>query len=291
MKIKDNKSYIALAALTVFGNGAFVFKFSSINGEDFISSVLGLILTALLFCLSIKFALWLKTFEIKEKFKNAWSIVFILSGMLSLIFAFFSLVSLSEICINILAEKLKTGFVILTLILTVLAVVSSRNGVLTKFALILFPVVFGLTLLIFLFSTPYMSVKYLTVDSFLSSASPNKIFEFLFISFFSTVLPLVALCIEKPSSVIVGGTIGATFLTLCIVHTILIFGAGFASELTFPYARAVGTVSLGDLFFRMDIALYPVCFFSGLVCTVAQTLAAIKFFKKAKNIRKLSINY
>lgn len=288
---ENKKSYIALAALVVFGNGAFVFKFSSDNGRDFISSAIGAILTPLLFFIAFKFALWLKTFKVKEKFKIFVSAIFILSGILCLIFAFFSLVSLSKICINTLAEKIDAGIVILTLLLTVAAVVSSRKGVLIKFSLILFPLIFGLTLLIFLFSAPYMSIKYLAADSLSKTISITKIFEFLFICFFSTVLPLIALCEERNSSAAIGGSIGAGFVVLCIAYTILIFGSGFASELKVPFAKAVSAVSLGDLFFRMDMALYPVCFFSGVLCTSAQTLAAIKFFKKAKNIRKISTNY
>ena len=292
IKNKTNLPYISLVALTVFGNGALTFKFSSVNGADFITALVALIITVAAFALFLKLALFIKKrIEPKENFKTAWSVIFLLEGLLSLSFALFSLVSLTEISLNTFAKEIKIGVIILGFILTVAGMVYANKKVFLKFSLIVFPVVFGLTLLIFLFGTPYMSIKYLYIDSFSQVFNLERFLEPLISWFLPVCLPLIVICIDKPSSIVIGATIGSGFLVLTILNTILIFGSAFASELFYPYAHAVGTVSIGELFSRMDASFYPTIFFPGIIRISVQTLAAVKLFFKAKKYKKIAINY
>lgn len=287
-KTGENKSLIALAALTVFGNSAFTFKYSALNGVDFISSLLNVIITAATLLFAARFIAFLKErIKKSQKLNLYWSAAGFLAGLLCLAYMIFSLAELTEICRQTLAEKQKTGFIILGLLLITICFAALKQKVLFKFSLILFPAVFGLLILIFFFSAPYMSLKYLKLKEMLEiNIILNQTLEKFTTGLLPTVLPLSVFCYKKPSAALIGGTVGSAFILLTVANTLLIFGSSFASELINPFAKAVGTVSLGELFSRMDVALYPVCFFSGLVRIAVQSMAAIKLLKKAKNIAK-----
>lgn len=53
-------------------------------------------------------------------------------------------------------------------------------------------------------------------------------------------------------STVLGVMIGGAILTLVIANSVLIFGENYAAEITFPYAAAIGTFSVGTLFTRLD---------------------------------------
>ena len=282
------KSILSLAALTVFGNDAFTFKYSSQNGVDFISSLLIVIITVVTLLFTVKFTAFLKErIEGNQKLNLWWSATIFLAGAFCLIFAVLSLAELTQICRETLAEKQEAGFVILGLLLTTACFAASKQKVLLKFSLVLFPIVFGLLIVIFFFSSSYMSLKYLELKempqiSIILSQTLKKFTR----GILPAVLPLIVFCHKSPSSAVVGGAVGSAFILLTVANTLLIFGSSFASELQSPFAEAVGTVSLGELFSRMDVALYPVCFFSGIIRIAVQSMAAVKLFKKSKNIIK-----
>ena len=282
------KSEISLAALTVFGNSAFLFNYSALNGVDFISSLLVVLITAATILFIVKPIAFLKErIERSQKLNLWWSLATLLAGFLILVFALFSLADLTKICRETLAEKQEIGFIVLGLLLTTVCFIVLEQKVLFKFALIMFPVVFISLILIFLFSASYMDLKYLKLNempqtSIILSQTGEKFIR----KILPAVLPLSVFCYKKPASALIGGTLGAALILLTVANTLLIFGSSFASELINPFAKAVGTVSLGELFSRMDIVLYPVCFFSGLVRIAVQGKAAIKLFKISKNILK-----
>lgn len=293
LKNGTNKLFVCLAALTVFGNGAFIFNFSSENGVDFISSALVLIITAVTIFFAVKLGEFIKQkIDSTENFKNTWVLVLFLQGLLCLFFAVFSLADLAEICAGTVAEGLGIGIIILSLIITVFALVNSEKKTILKFSLIFFPICFGLVILIFLFSYPFMSLKYLELKTMPQlSGIIEQTFKKLVGTVVPVCLPLAVLCIGKPTYAAIGGTVGAAFLLLSVINTEAIFGSQFASSLSYPYAQAVSAVSLGELFSRMDAALYPAILFPGIVRISVQVLAAKRLFEKAKNIRKISNNY
>lgn len=288
-KIRANRLYICLASLAVFGNGAFAAEFISSDGVELISLGLALILTVATLYFSLKAAAFFKNKTNSAKSRLSLPIIFI-SGILCILAAVYSLENLIEICANTLAKEISTGLIILSLILTVVAIVASKQKVLLKFSVLLLPLCLALILFIFLMSFPYMSIKYLEIKSFpeisplITATAKRFVFGFL-----PVCLPLAVLCLDKPLSAVAGGAIGSGLVILTAVNTVLIFGSQFASELSYPYAEAVSAVSVGELFSRMDAALYPICFFPGIIRVSVQLTAAIKLLEKAKKIRKLSI--
>lgn len=288
-KIRANRLYICLASLAVFGNGAFAAEFISSDGVELISLGLALILTVATLYFSLKAAAFFKNKTNSAKSRLSLPIIFI-SGILCILAAVYSLENLIEICANTLAKEISAGLIILSLILTVVAIVASKQKVLLKFSVLLLPLCLALILFIFLMSFPYMSIKYLEIKSFpeISPLITATVKRFVF-GFLPVCLPLAVLCLDKPLSAVAGGAIGSGLVILTAVNTVLIFGSQFASELSYPYAEAVSAVSVGELFSRMDAALYPICFFPGIIRVSVQLTAAIKLLEKAKKIRKLSI--
>lgn len=72
---------------------------------------------------------------------------------------------------------------------------------------------------------------------------------------------------EKNRAAICGAVVGCAVLGLCLVNVLLLFGAPLAAELDYPYTSAVSTVSLGELFTRMDGLSYFVYFAAQTVQT------------------------
>lgn len=289
-KIRANRLYICLTASAVFGNGAFAAEFISSDGVELISLGLALILTVATLYFSLKAAAFFKNKTNSAKSRLVLPIIFTAAAILCILAAVYSLEDLIKICANTVAKEMSTGLIILSLVLTVVAIVASKQKVLLKFSVLLLPLCLALILFIFLMSFPYMSIKYLEIKSppemnLLITATAKR----FLLGFLPVCLPIAVLCLDKPLSAVAGGAIGSGLVIITAVNTILIFGSQFASELSYPYAEAVSAVSVGELFSRMDAALYPICFFPGVVRIAVQLTAAIKLLKKAKKIRKLSI--
>ncbi|MEE0928267.1 MAG: hypothetical protein UIG59_03660 [Acutalibacteraceae bacterium] len=141
-----------------------------------------------------------------------------------------------------------------------------HKKVLLKLGVILFPIVAGLIVMIFLSSLGYMSIKYLLPYKMPEINTAAHIFFPVFIGLVSSALPLVLLS-EKTK---IGGLktaflLGAGTVLVCAVNVIGVFGSELASTGTYPYLDAVSTASMGDAFSRMDGFLYTACFFTSLI--------------------------
>ncbi len=62
-----------------------------------------------------------------------------------------------------------------------------------------------------------------------------------------------------------GISVGAVFLIISILNSVLLFGAEMSGELLYPYANAISTVTFGNLFFRLDGFSYFIYFVTALI--------------------------
>lgn len=67
---------------------------------------------------------------------------------------------------------------------------------------------------------------------------------------------------------LVGLLAGFLVLGICVMGSVLLFGANLAGRLPFPFASAVSTVTIGRLFTRMDGLSYFIYFVTTLIKTV-----------------------
>ena len=90
------------------------------------------------------------------------------------------------------------------------------------------------------------------------------------------MVPLVAYCaLSAPSPkgsqnarpLAVGVLAGFALMLLCVLQTLLTFGAPYAATLTYPYSRAVRVVSVGQYAFRPEILSYVSDYAASLIRT------------------------
>ena len=71
-----------------------------------------------------------------------------------------------------------------------------------------------------------------------------------------------------------GLLLGAGLLFICLIHTLGIFGYAYTGTLKYPYALAIGTVTAGDKFMRLEGFSYIIYFFSALIKTAVCIISA-----------------
>ncbi len=126
--------------------------------------------------------------------------------------------------------------------------------------------------LLFLFGIPYFQTENLIVQlpqnaDALSSALPMLWRE--------SLLPLVILAAYFARTVpkkgrlplALGTAVGSGILALCVLQTLLTFGATYASSLQYPYSYAVRILSVGPYFFRLEGGAYLLDYLSCLLRT------------------------
>ena len=154
-----------------------------------------------------------------------------------------------------------------------------RHGI-DAFALIAATAVIFSVLLLFLFGISQYHTEYL---SWRLPATFAELAGDTLPLWRETVLPLVILsaylALSNPrrgeKSLVLGTLLGYAALFLCVLQTLLTFGAGFSSGLSYPYSHAVRVVSFGQYFFRPEIFSYGLDFAACLV-RAAVCLATVK---------------
>ena len=81
-----------------------------------------------------------------------------------------------------------------------------------------------------------------------------------------------------------GIIIGFILLWLCILNSVLIFGVPLSARLSYPYASAVSTVSVGRLFTRLDGFAYFIYYISSLTKITVCIFICCALLKKGKNM-------
>lgn len=76
---------------------------------------------------------------------------------------------------------------------------------------------------------------------------------------------------------------GLGVTALCLLESLLLFGAPLAKRLAFPLAAAVSTVTVGQLFSRMDGIVYCLFFAAALIKTAVCMKLAFFALSKAKS--------
>lgn len=110
--------------------------------------------------------------------------------------------------------------------------------------------------------------------------------------FFNPLIPALLLPVYnvltfknvRPGAAFTGLASGLILLGLCIIGSILLFGAPLAGRLPYPYSSAISTVSIGRLFSRLDGFSYFIYF----ACALAKiTVCLFVMFSSLKRIRNI----
>jgi hypothetical protein len=175
---------------------------------------------------------------------------------------------------NYAAEMILTdeGNLLFGLVFLLCAVLLSRlprHGI-DAFALIAATIVAGFVLLLFFCGIPQYRPENI---SFRLSTPVWELAKETLQLWRQIVLPLVILsaylALSNPRhgerSLIAGTLLGYAVLLLCVLQTLLTFGAPFSAGLSYPYSHAVRVVSFGQYFFRPEVFSYGLDFAACLV--------------------------
>lgn len=260
----------AVFALYLFGTAGVVIPYKNGNENIFlaflVASFLGFLALILSFYAFKKITVLkestLKKYVVKVLFFGvAIYSVYLAADSFNVFLEFLSLYVLPEVSPYILGLTF-TAIVIFCSIV--------RITVFYKFALVTAISSLFLLVVLFILSIPQFSVNNISLLSF-----PN-VYDMLsqsFIYFKNVFLPALILPFfevvfskkENRTSALKGYLCGAFMLAVCILNSLLIFGNILSSKLNFPYSEAIGTVTAGNIFFRMDGFSYFVFFISSFV--------------------------
>lgn len=260
--MRISRNFVCLTALAVVGEGILIFSFSSNTASDIVG-IVSAVLISMAAAMLFKF---IADFYSKKQFCHKE----IISCIISFAFCIVMVLGALETCFvfskyasDVMLQKDWTILPFAVLLILAALTAASKKRVILKLGLVLFCVSAVFILLIFFFSLPFMSIKYLIPYKDFSFKDSVIIFKDFSISLLPVILPaLVIGKEEKKTSFAVGFAFGGAILLLCFVNTLAVFGTEFASTLVYPYPSAVSTAEFGELFYRMDGFLYAVSFFS-----------------------------
>ena len=148
-----------------------------------------------------------------------------------------------------------------------------------SFSLLSLLLVLFCVILLFLFGIPYFQGKNLIMTLPKKLPEPSVALPTLWRE---SMLPLVILSAYFARTapkrgrlpLALGVAVGSAILALCVVQTLLTFGASYAAELRYPYSYAVRILSVGPYFFRLEGGSYLLDYLSTLLrCAICLATA------------------
>ncbi len=169
--------------------------------------------------------------------------------------------------------------ILLPLVFAVLVFAAASDLMLFKFSVLLG--IFSVTAVIFF---AFFTAKDFNADSIIIKSLPsgNVILTQTIPYLKSVTLPSLLLgfyakTTKSPKKFAFGGLFcGNLLLAVCILNSVLLFGSDFAGKLKYPYASAISTVTLGNLFTRMDGFAYLI-FFASVIVKITVCIKIIRF--------------
>jgi len=289
---------IALVSLFTLGNTLLQFPWANAQAGVTVSFLLSA-LAALLFGLGTSyFAAWLfrKWMRSGTKVRIVFCI-FLAIPICAL--AFFYAVKGSRDILSFLEKTIlpkKTGLVFAAFFLAVCAWLSRgpRRGM-DVFALIAFFTTLVAVTVLFLLGIPQFRTAYGKIELPKIEAVGASILPIL-TEFAFPMAPLgVYLALAKPKRgksrsqkpLAVGILVGGAIMLVCVLQTLLTFGASFAASLEYPYSAAVRVVSVGAYAFRPELLSYfldfSACLIRVAVCFSCFKFMVGRFLPRARN--------
>lgn len=277
---------ISVFALFMLGQTGIVIPYKNGNANIFIAFLLAAFLAFLMLVLS--FFLLKKSDNLKNKDVKKYVVKTVL--FLSSVYCIYLAVNTFNSFLSFLSSYILPDFspylLGLTLTALIIFVSSVKIDAFYKFALVTAILSAVLLLVLFLLSIPQFSVDNISLLSF-----PNfyDVLSKSLIYLKDAFLPVLILSVfeylytktKNKNCAIKGYLTGVFMLMVCLLNSLLIFGNLLSSKLDFPYSEAIGTVTAGNIFFRMDGFSYFVFFAS---CTVKISLLLKIFIRFSKEI-------
>lgn len=270
-KLDFGKHRICAYALFFAGNALLTVPNTDANTLNLCALGVAVVLSVLFYLFSYAF------FEKADLFNEEKKTVFkcILSGLILLLCfyegatAFASLIEFFKKGVLLKTPKIAISIVF---ILSLYYASTKDEKTLFKFSLVTAPLCFLATVILFITSAENFNFKYLIFENFsvrsFTSQTITYLFQFLFSSLLIGVFDL-STGLKKGIFAAGGIAVGGIALLICVLNSVLIFGYNYSAQMDFPYASALSTVSVGEIFTRMDGISYFVFFVTCFVKCVA----------------------
>ena len=294
MKKGISAGLASLCALGIAGDFLIKPSLSSNDGSDIVG---------ILFAAMMSLALYLFLYpllshpfrknedEIKGAKRWIYATAYLVLSALLIGIAVFSLYDLTLFTVSVVLSGVPKAVSLVAFALTALIIASKRISSLSKTAVVLFFVTVLSVVVIFLFSLSHMSLKYvLPLNSINLKAVIKTALSVLIGGFLQGLILALGISgeVSGVKSVAAGNIAGGGLILLSSLNTLLVFGGGFASTLSYPYTAAVRTVGAGDIFSGMDGFLYIAVFFCSII-KISLALYGVKSLSvKIYRIKKFS---
>lgn len=272
MKKAVSMGLVGLTSLSIAGNFLISLPLSSDDGSDILGAGIAIVLSFLtvIFLYPILARLFSK--EVSLYSGSARILLYVVYIFAQATLIYIGVITLRDFSQFASAEMLPNIHisVIFAVFAVSAALIARKETALAKTASVLLFISAVLVVTIFLFSIPKMSLKYIVPTGFPNIGASFKAAGSVYIKSFAGALIPIAIIGRSAKgikSVMLGNAVGAGIIMLCILNTLLVFGGGFASTLTYPYTSAVSTANMGDIFSGMDGFLYITVFFTCIIKT------------------------
>lgn len=264
---------VALITLTILGEAVMTVPYKPSDIYSFSGFLSAFVLSIALFLLApFLFKSGIKTLKNSSlAVKIICRGVFLLLSLLfclSSAFPFLEFLNFSE---KILMPRASKIIVILLFLSVLIPFLTAKKEAVFKFALI--SAVFSaiIIFLLFIVSVPSMKLINISVFSFPPIKNLTKEGTSYFLKIFLPALASIGLCHKaNPSfnkkTALLGVASGGILLSGVFLTSLLILGSG-VNHFEFPYLSAIGTLTFGNLFTRLDLFVYFLFFVSALIKT------------------------
>lgn len=278
MRKSISSGLMGLTAVSAVGNIIISLPFRANDGSDVLGVVIAAALSLIMFWFS--YPTVSRLFEepkkrMKKSFRIFFSVLYVFFEAVLILTAVTTLCDFSKFTGDVVLPNVNIGFIFAALAVTAFLIGIKDLSALSKTATVFLAITVTLTLVIFLFSIPDMSLKYIVPRKTVEAESVIKTVFSVFTMSFAECFVLVSALgskAEDKRSVTLGSALGGILILLCSLNTLLVFGGEFSATLDYPYIAAVKAVGTDDVFSGMEGFLYVTVFLSCIMKT------ALSFF-------------
>ncbi len=284
------KSVLSACALFILGNGVMVLPDKTADEYTFlgliIASLTGIALTVVLipvanFCCNSAKNIFFKIIK---------GVIFSFLSVAALFTAADTFTDFTRfVSIHILPE-ISQWVITAVFVFTVVFFALKRQEDILKFALICFLFV-AVTVVFFLLATSSdFRLQNIYIDSLPKFGQMSKAAKPYFIkaALPSLLLPFYRSFLfgkKRSTACIFGITTGFVLLGVCVLSSVLLFSPQLAGRLSYPYASAISTVTIGKIFTRLDGFSYFIYFFAAIIKINICGFVAVEGLKKVRKLQ------
>ncbi len=279
-KANYNIHFIMISAMFVLSNAVITVPFGGADRNNFLSFVIATVLGAGLLYLSSYAIDYL--YDIKRLSKNLFAVkvFYVLSSAVLVFIAALCFKDYTDFVAFRMLPQTPRLIVSFIFVLCVFWTSVQKDSVILKFSLFSFVITAIIIILLFVISVPRMkfeNIVLLQLPDIKDTAGQTWKY---FLNVYVTLLPILLYrkCLYKDmkNKYISSGLLsGAVLLSVCLLNSLLLFSADVACNIDFPYADAISTVTVGELFTRMDGFSYFV-FFASTVIKITVCISGVK---------------